>query len=152
MHNIRKLIDDEVVTEDEMRVSLMQLDEELGELADGVGKIVQELKAEANAYDTEIKRLRARKSVAENKRKALMEMLEYNMIQQNKRKIKTPFFSFNIQKNPPSVVILDEEAVPEQYKTYKVQIDKRAIQNAIKSTGMPIAGVELVQKEGLRIR
>ena len=59
-----------------------------------------------------------------------------------------------IVKNPPSVNILDDAIVPEEFKMMEVnvKIDKKAIMQHCKSTGEIIAGVEIVSKERLQIK
>ena len=60
--------------------------------------------------------------------------------------------AFNIQKNPPSVVIEDESKISEEYLIKQSpKIDKAAIKKAI-SAGKEVSGASLKQSESLRIR
>jgi hypothetical protein len=75
------------------------------------------------------------------------------MVTTGKTKFKTPFFSFGIQKNPPSVVLdAGLDAIPEEYLVPQdPKVDKKAIGARLK-TGevLPYAHLEL--GESLRIR
>jgi len=68
-------------------------------------------------------------------------------------KIECPYFKLSIQKNPASVVIKNEELIPENFKEQVIswKIDKTAIKNAIK-LGDSISGAELMNGTRLAIR
>lgn len=68
-------------------------------------------------------------------------------------KIESPWFALTIQKNPESVDIFDEQAIPEQFKEQVIswKIDKTAIKNALKS-GEIVKGAILTQGSRLVIR
>jgi len=74
------------------------------------------------------------------------------MIELGKTKFKTPLFSFNVQKNAPSLEITDESFVPIIfYKEVAPTLDRKALLNAIKG-GQIFKGVGMKQTESLRIR
>ena len=95
-------------------------------------------------------RLEGRKRAIQNNSDRLKTALEQSMIFLNKRKFKTSLFSFNIQKNTPSVNITG--AVPEQFLIpQEPKVDKRAIIAYVKEHGNT-EYAELTQSESLRIR
>jgi hypothetical protein len=81
--------------------------------------------------------------------------LQYAMQTTGKVKFKTPFFSFGIRKNPPSVVIdaVNVRDFPDEYIIESEPIlDKKALKDALKA-GEDLTGLcHLEQTESLSIR
>ena len=82
--------------------------------ADGYAKVIRQLENDAAALKAEIDRLTVRKKVIDNNIDRMKESLKTAMILTEKTKFKTELFSFNIQLNPPSVVIDDPDNVPKE--------------------------------------
>lgn len=118
--------------------------------AENYAKIIAQEKAGAKALDGEIKRLTERKKARDNKADRMKAVLYSAMQAAGKVKFTTPLFTFDIQKNAPSVIVDDEKAIPDEYKTYEVKIDKIAIKEVLKSGTVP--GAHLEQGESLRIK
>lgn len=127
--------------------TLESLDLAIEEKADGYAKLIRNQEASSKAFDEEIKRMRERKQAVDNNVKRMKLSLQNAMVEIGKTKFKTDLFSFNIQKNQPSVVIIDETLVPEKFKKVTIDFDKTAIK---KEEDVP--GVEIKQSESLRIR
>ncbi len=123
--------------------------------ATGYAKVITQLKAEAEAVKKEADRLAARKKALEANANRIRDNLQAAMVAVGKPKFKTDLFSFNIQKNPPSVVMDTEDlfAIPQEYIVIPdPEINKAAIKEALKS-GIVLEGVaHLEQGETLRIR
>lgn len=146
---IQQMIEDGV---EGLEDTLVSLDDALEDKAIGYAKVMKNLEAQANAIKEEEKRLADRRKTLENNIKKLKESLEESMIQVGKKRIKTDLFNFNIQKNPPSVKIIDENIIPENYLIeQQPKVDKKAILKDLKE-GKEVPGVEIQQSEGLRIR
>ena len=123
--------------------------------AENYAKVIRTLEGDAAACDAESKRLRNKKQTIENNIKRMKSALQMAMEATGKRKFKTPLFSFNIQKNAPSVV-MDEayiENIPDRFLIPQdPQIDKKAIKEALKA-GEDLEGLaHLESTESLRIR
>ena len=74
------------------------------------------------------------------------------MMATGKTKFKTKFFSFGIQKNRPSVVVVDEQSVPEAFRIQQPdKIDKKGIEEYLKNAGDQFWAF-MQQTESLRIR
>lgn len=132
--------------------TLESLNDAIEEKAVGYAKIIKNLEGQAQAIKAEEERLATRRKTLEGNAKRLKEALEQSMIQTNVKKIKTELFSFNIQKNPPSVDVLDDSAIPKSYFNIPAPVlDKKAILQDLKN-GIKVPGVEMKQSEGLRIR
>ena len=128
------------------------LDGELEDKADGYARIIAQLKADAEGLDAEINRLISRKTGLLTNAERLKRHLEASMIATGKRKFKTAFYSFGIQKNPASVKIDDEDAIPSVYLIPQMpKIDKKGIAEALKR-GEKLPYAHLEQGESLRIR
>lgn len=140
------------LTQDDIKDTLEGLDYELEEKADAYAKVIRTLECDAESVDSEIKRLTDKKKRIQNNIGSMKRSLERTMIELGKKKIKTPLFGFNIQKNPPSVNILDESKVPDNFRIKQPdEIDRKSIIAELKESGNT-DWAELVQTESLRIR
>jgi len=60
-------------------------------------------------------------------------------------------FTFNIQKNPPSLNVVNAELIPRVfYEEQEPKLNRRELLNFAKESDIP--GVEVMQNESLRIR
>ena len=131
--------------------TLEGLEGEIEIKADGYAKVIRELEGKTAVLKDEIDRLSKRKSVIENNIKNLKQALETAMRATGKTKFKTDLFSFNIQKNPPKLVIDKPEEIPEEYLIpQEPKINSKAIKDMLKEKELPFAHLE--QSESLRIR
>ncbi len=120
--------------------------------ADGYAKVLKELNADIEKLSVEIKRLTERKSAIANKIDTMKSMLTYAMNVTGKTKFKTDLFSFNVQKNPPSLVVDSIEKIPQEYLIpQEPKVDAKAIKDLINS-GVSVDYAHLEQTEGVRIR
>lgn len=127
------------------------LDFEFEEKAEAYAKVVKTLEMDIAGLDEEIQRMTKRKATIKNNIDRLKRSLEGAMIATGKRKFKTPLFGFGIQKNPPSLNILDESKIPEEFWIeQQPKLDKKAALAYVKENEVDWA--ELSQTESLRIR
>ena len=127
------------------------LDFEFEEKAEAYAKIVKTLEMDIAGLDEEIQRMTNRKATIKNNIDRLKRSLEGAMIATGKRKFKTPLFGFGIQKNPPSLNVLDESKIPEEFWIeQQPKLDKKAALAYVKENKVDWA--ELSQTESLRIR
>lgn len=125
---------------------------EIEDKADGCAKVIKELEADVDKIDKEIKRLQDKKKTINNNIGRIKFNLENAMKITGKVKFKTLLFSFGIQKNPASVAVKDEKAVPDRFwKPQDPVLDKKGLIAFIKENGNT-AYAELTQTESLRIR
>jgi uncharacterized small protein (DUF1192 family) len=159
------------ITQDYLQILSMMEDPELdhqiladtmeaveGELeikAENYAKVMKNLEADVAGIKAEIDRLSERKKTIENNIKNMKSALQMAMETTGKTKFKTELFSFNIQKNAPTVVIdaSDPNNIPPDFLKFKEpEVDKTAIKAAIQN-GMDLTGVaHLEQRESLRIK
>lgn len=125
---------------------------DIEEKADGYAKVIKELSADTDKITAEIKRLTDRKNTIQNNIAYMKQSLTSAMTVTGNTKFRTDLFSFNIQKNPPALVVDDEKAIPQKYLIpQEPKVDKKAIIDFLKGgNDVPYAHIE--QSEGVRIR
>ena len=134
-----------------IRDTMEGLDFEFEEKAEAYAKVVKTLEMDITGLDTEIQRMTKKKTTIKNNIDRLKRSLEGAMIATGKRKFKTPLFGFGIQKNPPSLNVLDESKIPEEFWIeQQPKLDKKAALAYVKENKVDWA--ELSQTESLRIR
>jgi len=81
---------------------------------------------------------------ANEKRKALKELILGVMQKLNAKKIETATGTFTIRNNTPSLIIEDENLIPQKFITHisSIKIEKKEIKKEIKN-GVEIPGVHL---------
>ena len=142
---------DEVEKTDEIIKVLDGIKDEFDKKAENTVKVIRNFEADIQALRDEEKRLANKRKSLEKKKEDLKEYLYFNMERMQVRKVNAGIFDINIQKNPPSIKILDEATIPDKYKIASYRIDKKTLKDDIKN-GVEIEGAELVQTEGIRIR
>jgi len=132
--------------------ALNMLEDELNTKFENIGKVIQSLDSDVDSITHEVTRLNEKKKVIESNKRNLKNYIELEMTKLGKDKLKTTLFNFGIQNNPPSLDIIDDEYIPEEFYTVQQpKLNKRELLNAIKN-GDVIKGVEIKQTRGLRIR
>lgn len=151
--NILDLIEEEDFEGVDLQFALNQISDEFETKADNIVFLMKEIQADVDAIKNEELRLAKRRKTLENNAQGIKDYLEQMMRLADKKKFKTTLNSFSIQKTKASVVIVDENLVPDTFKTYEqvCKIDKVEIYNAVKK-GEEVTGIELKENESLRIR
>lgn len=127
------------------------INDQLESKFDGYGKIISQLKADAEGVDAEIKRLTEKKRAYKNNSQRLKVALLNSMAATNTTKVKTPLFSFSV-RNTRVVDVSNADALPEQYTIKQpVKPDKKAIKAAIES-GEKVPGATIGFNESLTVR
>ncbi len=136
---------------DEMQEMANNLNVEIEEKCDNYAKMIKNLEADIEAFKNQEKIFNEKRKVAENKVKWLKQNLQASMELQGRKKVKTDLFSFNIQKNKPTLEITSEDSIDDSYYIVERKLDKKALLGDIKE-GLIVDGVEIKQTESLRIR
>ena len=146
-----EMMEDDSVDPEVLQDTLEGVDGEIEAKADNCAKLIRELNGVASVINEEIERLKARKDVISNNADRVKKYLEKAMIDTGKRKFKTALFGFNIQKNPASVVVDQEDKIPEEYWIKQdPKLNKALLKKWLKDNPEDFAHLE--QSEGLRIR
>lgn len=125
---------------DELRLSEGELTPELEQRLDGCGLALKskvegivkwtiDLEGREKAIEAEIERLQKMKSTVSNLHDRLREYVHASMLRAEIQKIELPTMTISVQKNPPSLELVDVEAVPAKYVTIKTEkvIDRRSM-------------------------
>lgn len=149
--NILNLIDSGEATEDELKLALNQIEDEIETKAQNIAFVLKEIDSDIEKFKSIEDEFAKKRKSLELSKMNLKKYLEANMIVTDKKKFKTEYFSFNIQKNAPSLDIASENNIPDEYYIFEKKLLKRELLDAVKG-GLEIDGVLLKQSESLRIR
>ena len=149
---IQQLIE-EGAPEEAFVEALQNIDGELSEKLENYASVIKNIESDITGIKAEEGRLAERREAMENSIKRMKENMQFAMVTAGQTKIKGEKFNFTVQKNPPSLMVLDENLIPRDYVQVKqvLKIDKKAILADLKN-GTEINGVEISQGESIRIR
>ena len=128
-------------------------DGELAEKLENYAMIMTNIQSNIDGKKAEAKRLLERAKAEEESIKRMKQNMQYAMVASGQTKVKGEKFNFTVQKNPPSLKVVDETLIPRKFvKVEQVStVDKKAILAEAKN-GVEIKGVEIQQGESIRIR
>ena len=129
--------------------------EEIALKLEGCAKVIKDIESDIAGLKAEEERLASRRKTYENNIKSLKRAMQDALLATGERKLKGQLFSFNVQTNPPSVV-LDEayiENIPDKYITKpEPVVNKKALLEDLKA-GVELDGIaHLETTESIRIR
>ncbi len=136
---------------EELAGRLAEIDMAIEDKADNYAVIIADLNAQEAKLKAEIDRLTKRRQTLRNNADRMKQSLQQAMETVGKEKMKTDYYSYTIQKNPPKLILDDEEIVPEDYFVTRRELDKVSLKDALKA-GQEVRGAHLEQTESLRIR
>ncbi len=148
MENEEMSVEDKIKVEEELTILLQQKSQNIIGYARNTELMI-------NAMKEEEKRLADKRKTIENKLTRFKEYVKECMDKNGITKIDTELGSLTIAKNPASIEIVNEDEIPEEYKTevVTVKIDKTKIKNNFKETGEIPNGVNiLTNNTSLRIK
>lgn len=149
--NIQALLEDETIPSEVVEAALQEIQGNFEEKAENIVSLIKSLEGEAAAYREEEKRLATLRKTSENKVESLKNYLFSTMQVMELKIVKTPLFKLNIKKNPPSVIVDNIEAIPEDFLVFKMEADKKLLGEKLKA-GEKIEGCHIEQKESLSIK
>lgn len=143
------------IPEDVLRDTLEGLTGELTQKATNVARFVANQDAMAEAIDNAAEQMKLRSKRLRNRTAYLRQYLLVNMQAAGMQKLDTPDLVVAIKKNPPSVVVFDEAAIPADFKRTPPPApppvpvpDKALIRDALQA-GTEVPGARLEQ--GMRL-
>ena len=136
----------------ELEQALVINQEQLQAKAGNYAKVIANIQSDADAIETEIKRLKAMKESKERAITRLKDAVRDAMLVSQIEKIESPLFKLSIRKSE-AVEVDMVEALPNAYQNVKnvVTADKLAIKEAIKR-GENVYGARLVENFNLQIK
>lgn len=149
---IQQLIE-EGAPEEAFIEALNAIDGELSEKLENYASVIKNIESDVAGIKAEEGRLADRRKAMENSIKRMKENMQNVMVASGQTKVKGEKFNFTVQKNPPSLKVLDDAVIPPQFISVEEvrNIDKKAILAELKN-GAEIQGVEIQQGESIRIR
>jgi len=149
-------IDSEVTEETTLLEQLNNIKARFNDKAENIGKLVLSLTGEASKLTLEEQRLASRRQAITKKVDWLKDYLKQEMTVAKIDQVKGTVVTVSLKNNPPSVNILDQDDIPEEYRRVipeTWQPDKRSILDHFKDTGEIINGTEIItDKKSLVIK
>lgn len=153
------MADDPEIDEQAWFDTIEGIDGAIEDKADGYAKVIKQLIANADEIKKEEERLAAREEAYRNRADSLKKMLQTSMEVTGKLKFKTTLFSFNVQKNAPSLKISESAHIPEEFLIpQEPKIDKAGMKAAAKDNDGVLTDADgnvlawLERGQSLRIR
>ena len=150
-NNLLELADNPDVPTEMLKESLNSIDDEIDTKAENIAKVIKSIESDVAGLKGEEKRLADRRKGLENRIDNLKKYIEGSMRAVGKEKIRGKVFTLGIQRNAPSVDVIDEDVIPEQYFKTKKELSKKDVLVALKK-GEEVPGAAIKQTESLRIR
>jgi hypothetical protein len=138
---------------DEHLLAIDNVKEDLSNKSINVASFIKNMEIDLNGIELAMDEMKGRKIALESKINRMKEYLKYHLIQCDINEIKSPYFDIKLKTCPPSVNILDESQISDEYKVHKdiISIDKIKIKNDILQ-GVVIDGAELKNNITLQIK
>lgn len=137
---------------DTFKDTLESIQESIEDKVENTAKLIKSIEADVSAIKAEEKRLKERRQVLETKIDSIKNYLKEQLELAGIDKVKRPTITVSIQKNPPSVKVIDEKLIPSSFMIQQEpKLDKKAILQNLKE-GKTVPGVELIHGRGLRIK
>lgn len=141
------------LTEEEYNELGQELALELQQKGSNIIGYTKNIELTINAMKEEEKRISDLRKALENKLAKFKEYVKDNMERLEITKMETELGTLSITKNPMSVEIISEEAIPKEYMIITAKPDKTALKNHFKETGEIFPGTRIVDnKTSLRIK
>lgn len=146
---IEELLDSEIegISKEDVVASLGNIKDDIEEKISSIGKLVLELKSQAESIKAEEDRLSKRKSGVIGRMEWLKSYLLVEMQTTNILKVKRDVITVSVQNSPPSAEVANLELIPIEFIRIipeKREADKKAIIEHFKDTGEIVAGVDVV--------
>lgn len=147
------MVEEEGMTPDMVADTFEALEGEFNDKAVSLISVVNNMNADVEALDAEIKRLQDRKKAITNKQDSLREYLRFNMEASGISKIQCPLFTITLAQGRDMLEINDESQIPDDYvePVMTLKIDKRKLLADRKEKDIPGCSV-VKSKTSLRIK
>lgn len=120
------------IWEEAIRDTLAMLVDDFAEKAEGYGKVMKQLQADAEAVKAEKMRLARVQQALENNVERMREAVKRAMLITGQKKVKTDLFSFSVSPRLDLVIDADVDEIPDDLVKVKAEPDKTAIKAFLK--------------------
>ncbi len=150
-NNLLELLDRDDIDPQIIKDALNSVGDDIDTKADNIVKLIKSLKAEEAALQAEIANLASRRQASANKADRLKSYLTEQIALVGRDSI-GKLHQARLQNNPPSVLVEDLTAIPQDYwKPAEPTLDRQAILKLLKA-GQEVAGAKMVQGQSLRVK
>lgn len=152
---LRDLLTEGEIDEEIIRDAIVNNNEEIALKLENYAKFIKNTESDIAGLKAEELRLKDKRKALENTIDRMKKAMQDALILSGNNKVKSPLFTFSMQKNPPSVV-MDEpyiENIPDKYIIHpEPTINRKALLDDLKS-GVDLDGIaHIEQTESMRIR
>lgn len=149
--NLEELIDDETISNELIIEALNHVTEDITTKSESICMLIKNYEGDIEKFKLEEKRLSTNRKTLENKIEGLKAYLKANIQATGLKKVKGNVFTITLVKSQSSLVIDDDNNIPNEYIKLNPTYNKSAIKDYLKSGGT-FEGVKLVESESLRIK
>lgn len=146
----RALLDMDI-PEEQLADTLELVKDEFQDKARGIGFVLETMDANESALSAHLEDVKRRLDAIKGRKQRLKDYLHYNMTATGISKIESPYFTISLQKSPESVVIDNENVIPDDYTETVRKVSKSLVKKALKD-GYIVPGAHLEQGTHVRIR
>lgn len=134
-----------------LELALDSIAGKISEKAEAIAGLVKQFEGMAELRAAEAKRMKALADADDKRAARLRDYLLRHLQAIGTEKVETPRFRISVRQNPPSVEVYDQSQIPEEFLRLvtTTSVDKRAILDELKTSGVIVPGVDVVR--GLRL-
>jgi len=148
--NYRALLDLDIPPE-QIADTLELVQDEFEQKARSVGFVLETMDTNEAALSAHLDDVKKRLEAIKSRKQRLKDYLKANMEATGISKIESPYFTISLQKSPESVVIDNENTIPDDYFETKRAVSKSLVKKALQD-GYIVPGAHLEQGNHVRIR
>lgn len=135
------ILEDEDASEEAIRDTMGMILEDITDKIEDCGKVLKQLRADAEAVKVEKLRLASRQAAIERGEERLREAIRLAMAVTHQRKIKTGLFTFGLTKQNKVVLDVPEEALPIEFQKVTVKADTQALKEYLMRDEADLCGL-----------
>jgi len=155
LQDVQKLMDMDIEDQQTFEDTLESLTGDLEVKATNVAMFLRNLEASADAIKVAEKAMADRRKSLEAKADRMRQYLLDNMLRTGISKIDCPYFALSIRKNPPSVEVINQGMIPDEYfdipEPLPAVLNKNRLKEDLKA-GVVIEGAKLTSGSSLQIK
>ena len=155
LQDVQKLMDMDLEDQQTFEDTLESLAGDLEVKATNVAMFLRNLEANADAIKVAEKAMADRRKGLEAKADRMRQYLLDNMLRTGISKIDCPYFALSVRKNPPSVEVINQGMIPDEYfdipEPLPAVLNKNRLKEDLKA-GVVIEGAKLTSGSSLQIK
>lgn len=140
----------ELTEEQEQELEQLQVDRE--DKIEEYVKIIKNLEADAESFNSVIREFQKKKQRAKKNVDYLRRQIINDMIDHDENKKRVGHFTVGLARTPGKIVVTNEEVLPAKFKKIVQEVSKQAIKDHIKETNEIPDGVDVERGTRVTIR